>query len=212
MKKTNLKEIGTKLADGLGESIGSNRPQLSIQLLRFLAEGHPVSLDQLATELPYPRDEVKIALRQMPSTEFDQEGNIVGSVVTLNPTPHHFHINGQDLFTWCALDTLFVPIILKQTARVESTCPVTAGKVQLTVTPRGVNDLEPNNALVSIVIPEASEACCDVRGAFCNHSNFIYSPEAASHWLKENPEAIILTVEDAHQLSGILTEQLFKEF
>jgi len=212
MNKTNLNEIARAMADGLREGLCSHKPELFRQLLRLLAEGRPVPLEKLATALDISRDEIKTLLRQLSSVEFDQDRNIVGSGITLTPTPHHFQVSGHELFTWCAFDTIFFPVILEKPAHVESPCPVTGVKVQLTVTPEGVENLKPDTAVVSIVVPEASEACCDVRGAFCNQVHFFSSSEAASSWLKAHQGAIIIPVGDAHQLGRLLSKYLFKQF
>jgi len=211
MNPINLDEIAKTLADGIRESLCSNQPRLFTQLLHLIAQGKLVSPEKIATALRISRDEITAALGLMPSVEFDQEGNIIGSGLTLTPTPHHFHVGDHKLFTWCALDTLIFPVILKQSARVESLCPVSEVEVKLIVTPDGVKDLEPASAVVSIVIPKASEACCDVRGAFCNQVHFFRSSEEASTWLTGHPGAIILTVDEAYQMGRILINHLFKD-
>lgn len=210
MEKTNLDQIARALADGIREGLCSHKPWFFAELLRVIAEGNPVSPEQIAAILHIPREDVTAALRQMPSVEFDNEGNIVGSGLTLTPTPHHFQVGGHELFTWCALDTLFFPVILNQPACVESPCPVTGVKVQLKVTLEGIELLEPASAVVSIVIPEASDACCDVRGAFCNEVHFFSSSDAASTWVKEHQGAIILPVDEAYQMGRILVKHLFE--
>ena len=177
MRKINLEEIAKALADSLREGLCSQKLWVFPKLLRLIAGGKPVSLEQIAKTLDLSRDEVTDTLRQMANVEFDNEGNVVGSGLTLIPTPHHFQVGGHQLFTWCALDTLFFPVILNQTVRVESPCPVSKVKIQLTVTSEGVADLEPNSAVVSIVVPEAADACCDVRAAFCDQVHFFSSSE-----------------------------------
>ncbi len=208
MNRTELDEVARTLADGLRESLCSNRPQFFVQLLRLLAEGRPVSAEQLVTTADFCGDDLTAALRQLPSIEFDPEGNVVGLGLTLTPTPHRFQVGGHQLFTWCALDTLFIPAVIGRTARVESPCPVTGVNVQLTVTPEGVENIDPIAAVVSIVVPDESAACCDVRGAFCNHVHFFSSSEAASTWRTEYQEAIILPVHDAYQLGQMFAEHL----
>jgi alkylmercury lyase len=204
-----LNGIATALAAGLRETLCSFDPRFLPQLWGLLAKGRPVSATPLASTLRISLEEATAALRRLPNVEFDENGDVVGSGLTLNPTPHHFQVDGPPLFTWCALDALFFPVILQRPARVESSCPITGVKVRLRVTPEGVEDLEPAGAVVSIVIPEASDACCDIRGAFCHQVHFFSSPDAASSWLTEQPEARILPVEDAFKLGHILTEQLF---
>ena len=66
--------------------------------------------------------------------ELDKEGNIVGWMgLSQKDHPHKFRINGHKLATWCAWDTLFLPALLKRTAKVESTCPSTKELVRLTM-------------------------------------------------------------------------------
>lgn len=50
MNRTSLDAVARTLADGLRESLCSNRPQLFVQLLRLLAEGCPVFPEQLVTK------------------------------------------------------------------------------------------------------------------------------------------------------------------
>ncbi len=210
MKKRNLAEVAKALTNGLGQSLSIQNPRFFTQLLRFLADGRPVSFEQIATALHVTRDDVAAAFQKLPSTEFDHEGNIVGYGLTLIPTSHRFQVSGHQLFTWCAFDTLFFPIILNQPAHVESPCPVTGVNVRLTVTPEGVEHLDPTSAVVSIVIPESSGTCCNVRGTFCNEVHFFSSLEPASLWLKDHPSAIVFPVDDAFRIGRIFTDNLFK--
>ena len=69
--------------------------------------------------------------------QFDETGNVVGAALTTLPTPHRVSFGGSfgdsfggDLFAWCALDTLFIPGLLDQTADVESTCPVSNSPIR----------------------------------------------------------------------------------
>lgn len=212
MKTENLEEIAEALAYGLTGGTGLQKPELPAHLLRLLAEGRPVSPERLAGALDVSSDDIAAALGRLPNLELDEEGNVTGAFgLTLNPTPHHFQVGGHELHTWCALDTLFLPTILRQTAGVESACAVTGSRIRFTVTPDGVENLEPAEAAVSIVVPNASEACCNVRGAFCNEVHFLSSPEAASEWLAENPGAITLSVGDAYRLGRLLTENISKQ-
>lgn len=166
-------------------------------LTRLLAVGQPVSPEVVATTLRLSADEVVATLRQIPDLEFDEEGNIVGTGLSLIPTPHQFSFNDRRMFTWCALDTLIYPLILQQEARVESRCLVTGKTIRLLVTPERVAFLDPVGAVISIPIPEA--ACrCD-RSTFCDQGHFFCSPLVASTFLSQHPDALLLPVADAYQ-------------
>lgn len=208
MQTPNLSGITITLMERLRESLCPDKTGLFHQLLRLLAEGKPVSVGQIAAKLHLSHGATAAALGKLRNIEFDQDGNIVGAGITLNPTPHRFQVNGRMLFTWCAMDTLIFPPILNQTARVVSTCPATGVTIRLTVTPGGVEDLDLASAAVSL--PKLSEAGCDVRPDFCNHSHFFSSADAASAWLSEHPGATLLSIEDARRMGGVLAEFLFR--
>jgi hypothetical protein len=81
-------------------------PWLFHPLLRLLAEGEPVSVEDLAHAIGRPIGEVRQTLAALPDVEIDHRGRVVGYGLTLLPTPHRFEVDGRQLYTWCALDTL----------------------------------------------------------------------------------------------------------
>jgi alkylmercury lyase len=64
---------------------------------------------------------------------------------------HKFIVNGNELRTWCAWDTLFMAQVLGMTASVISECPVSHKTVSLTVGPDKVENYNPKEMVVSIV-------------------------------------------------------------
>lgn len=99
-------------------------PTMLVPLLRLLAAGEPVTVEALAAAVGLPVDEVTRRLAAVPDTEYDEQGRIVGQGLTLRPTRHRFTVAGQELYTWCALDTLIFPTILDRPASIESESPV----------------------------------------------------------------------------------------
>ena len=69
---------------------------------RLLAEGRPVSPEQVANALNKPVDQVRNDLSRAEEIGFfgkDEQGNIVNFFgLSLNPTPHRLDIGGQELF------------------------------------------------------------------------------------------------------------------
>ena len=90
LKRAELIKIARGLADGLRESLCSDQSRLFPQLLRLLANGNPVPLEGLAASLKISIGEVTTSLKQMASVEFDSQGNIMGSGLTLTVTPYSF--------------------------------------------------------------------------------------------------------------------------
>ncbi len=204
-----IEELAAVLESSLGASFNPQGYALYRELILLLAEGQPVSPERVASMLGLAREETLELLRQRPSTEWDEAGNIVGAGLTLRPTPHRFKLKDWTLFTWCALDALMFPGLVGQTVQVESPCATTGRPVRVTVTPEGVKQVEPPDAVVSLVAPEASP---DVRRVFCDYVNFFHSAEAAAGWLAEHPGATTLPVAEAYQLGRRLTESVFRHW
>ncbi len=93
--------------------------RLWLPLWRLLAEGKPVSLEQLASSSHRPLDEIQAELPSL-DVRLDQKGHVLASGLSLLPTAHQFHLGEQALYTWCALDTLAFAPFLGRTARVIS--------------------------------------------------------------------------------------------
>ena len=128
--------------------------------------------------------------------------------LTLNRTPHRFIVDGHELYTWCAADTLLFPAIIGSRAQIESRCPTTDTVIHLTVDPQGaVTDLSPATAVISI---PAAEELDDtrVRASCCSPGRFFATAEAAEDWLAKYPTGTVLPVADAYPqlqpISGLL--------
>jgi len=199
--------INPALEKYLQATLHCDHPGLWLYVLRTMANGKPVTRMSIATALGMSLGEAQAALTTFKDIEYDADGNIVACGLSLIPTPHRFQVNSRNLFTWCALDALMYPVALRQTAQVESLCPVTGIVVRLTVTPTGVTSLAPSGAVVSIVIPATQAGCCNVRNAFCSQVHFITSPRAADTWRSMHPEATIVSVEEAWRLGFAIVQR-----
>lgn len=175
-------------------------------LLRGLARGHPVTVDELAHAAGCGLAEVHAGLNGLSDTEYDERGAVVGHGITLRETPHRFTVDGQVLHTWCALDTLILPTVLGRPAQVMSPTPGSGEPVRLSVDPVvGVTALDPGTAVVSVLVPDRGTG---VRAAFCNQVHFFATPAAARDWLAEHPGGAVLSVGEAFELGARLAHDL----
>jgi alkylmercury lyase len=182
---------------------------LLIPLLRLLVEGDPVTLQQLAAAAGRPIEDVHAGLALVPDTEYDAQGRVIGLGLTQRPTAHRFTVAGQELYTWCALDTLIFPTLLERAACVESISPVSGTSIRAVIDPAaGVTSVEPNTAVVSLVNPEQ---LASIRTSFCNQVHFFSSPEDAEGWLADHPGAEVVSVATAHQLATSLTTKMLDQ-
>lgn len=198
------------IAEQLAEQLCCRQEDLCLQIMRHVTRGKPVAQAALQASLQITQDELEQRLAQLPDTEFDQSGNIVGWGVTLVPTPHHFQLRGQPLFTWCAFDTVMFPPSLHTDAQVQSTCPITGHPITFVATSEGViKELSPSSSVMSLILPEQYSDC--VRATFCQQSLLFQSEEVSSTFLATHPEALLLSVEEAAHVGKLVAEMRFTE-
>ncbi len=141
--------------EGLSEEDIDQRVLGFAALVQGIARAGAVSPEAFASTLgiePSRAKELFARLETM-GVQVDERGSIVGAALTARPTTHRVEVSGKTLYAWCALDTLFIPGLLGEKAEVESSCPVSGEAVRVTVTPDGVVDFSPAEAVVSVVLP-----------------------------------------------------------
>lgn len=134
---------------------------------------------------------------------------VVGVALTLRPTANRFRVRGNDLYTWCGFDTLFLPILLAEHAQVASTCPVTGTPIQLTVHADGTaSDVTPDTVVVGIVGEEIAAGCpvSGLESAICTQMPFFASRRAGELWLADHPGVAIVDLDEARDIACAYVE------
>jgi alkylmercury lyase len=201
-------------AEGVAESLFESMPdlddeerRLALTIYRLLAEGRPVRPERIAESAGLDRAAVDRALEEWPGTFRDEQGCVVSFWGLAQPEmPHRFEVDGARLHAWCAWDTLFLPALIRRTARVSSQCPVTGEMISLRVAPDGVEALSPEGAVVSMLVP-ADGFDADLIQSFCHHVHFFASPEAGEDWIAEREDAFLLTVDEAFRLGELWNQR-----
>ena len=128
------------------------------------------------------------------------------------PLHHRFEVDGRSLWTWCAWDSLFIPEILGQTARVTSPDPETGELVRLVVTPHRIESAEPGSAVVSFLLPDADafgRSAANVMAKFCHFVFFFGSRASGERWLAKHPGTFLNSVDEAFSLAKRLNARIF---
>jgi alkylmercury lyase len=188
----------------------------ALALYRELAKGSPVSLEQLAQALKLPVAVAEGLLRRPSIAGLlfpDDRGRIVGfGGLAVAPMHHRFKVDGRTLWTWCALDGLFIPELLGTTARIESPDPATGEIVSLRVAPDGISDVQPANAVMSLLMPDASafdESAANVMANFCHFVFFFASPASGEQWVAEHPGTFLYPLEEGMTTARRLNQRTF---
>ncbi|MGQ0812778.1 MAG: organomercurial lyase [Nitrospiraceae bacterium] len=207
-----------KLADSLAKALPKPtvvEEQVVLELLRqFVAHGEPVPSATIADALDLSRRQVENIMAVWAgwgNVYFDENHRVIAAWgLGVHQTAHHFQVNGHTLYTWCALDPLYIVDLLGTTARIESTCPVTTNKVSFIVGPDGVKNLTPPDAVISFIVPDGP-ITTDVRISFCHFVHFFASAEAGSSWISQQEGTFrLLSMAEAVSLVRLANKALFE--
>jgi alkylmercury lyase len=189
--------------------------RVAVAVYNELAKGTSVSAEQLAGAQGVAAERAR-ELLQRPSIQVmafrDEQGRVLGfGGLATAPMHHTFVVNGRTLWTWCAWDSLFIPEIIGQTARVESRDPETGEIVRLTVTPEGVESPDPE-IVVSFLLPDASafdRSAANVMATFCHFVFFFASRESGERWTAKHPGTFFYSLGQAIELARRLNAKVF---
>lgn len=176
-----------------------SQQRLTVALYRLLAEGRPVRPEDLATRSGLPVAVAASQLDRLAMVERDERGHVIANGgLTLKPTSHTFEVDGHTLYTWCALDTLFVPELIGRPARVRSTSPSTGEVISLTVDATGVHDIAPEDAVMTLHSVRGFDLK-DVVGTYCCYVHFFASEEAARPWASRSEGTYVVSIADGFE-------------
>jgi alkylmercury lyase len=193
-----------RLADRLiaaAPNLDRSEQAVAVALLRLLAKGAPVSDRALAAAVGAEEPTIRDELALWPGVFRDEDGRVVGfmglSVAEFGD--HRIELGGRTLTAWCAWDTLFLPELLGDEARIRSRCPVTGERISLTVGPDGPSGVRPAGTVLSFLAPERPFDA-DVMRSFCHFVHFFASEQAAGKWTARYPGTFTLSLEQGFRL------------
>lgn len=189
--------------DSLPEGAYEFELRLQVIALQLLAEGNPVSPERLARAWDMPLEQVNAIFEQagaQGTLQLDDDGNMVGSAISLIPTNHRLQVEDKTLYAWCAYDAIYVPRVIRKRAVIESIDPYSDEPIQVTISADGEIDLKPEGIAVTVVGMEA-----DTRGGAesprCRQMHFFQSYENAEKWSSDHAGVSIMTVAQVVELA-----------
>lgn len=201
LQDVNLADLLNAFPDEFHQ-LSSDQQKLSLQLYRTLAEGRPVSPERIAATVGLEEQAVRAILEGWPGVYYDDDRRVIGYWgLALREMDHRFEVAGKILYTWCAWDSLFLPELIRMTARVESSCPVTGVRIRLTVSPEGIQDCHPAESVISFLKPQAGRFRRDVIQHFCRYVHFFSSPEVGVQWVAQHEGTFLLSLNQAEELA-----------
>jgi len=188
----------------------------AVTIYRELAKGKAVDEAQLANALGMSIAQCHAFLRRDAIKRFiysDGEDRVLGfGGLAASPMHHRFEVDGRALSTWCAWDSLFIPEILGRSARVSSPDPDSGTVVQLVVSPERIESVEPKEAVISFIRPEArafATSAANVMAQFCHFIFFFASRASGERWVARHPGTFLYSLDDAFALAKRLNAHNF---
>jgi len=205
-KRPSLEAYWMALVESIPE-FSADEQRAAVTLYCELAKGGPVSPEELAGALGVVALEARELLQRdslKPFVYRGDNGEIQGfGGLAVTPMRHKLCVDRRTLWTWCAFDSLFIPEILGKTARVESSDPETGDILRLTVTPNGVEVVEPETTMVSLLPPDSSAftSAANVMAKFCRFVHFFASRESGESWVRKHPGTLLCSLGQAQELA-----------
>jgi alkylmercury lyase len=170
--------------------------RFEIQSLRLLARGRPVTPEMIASELGIPAQLARSVFEASHGKgQWDEQGHLIGSALSLLPTQHRFRVKSANLYTWCAHDTILLPGLLGMVAEVVSPDPVNGNAINVVIGPDGPKTCSPASAVLTTY--DASEPATGPASPVCMNSHYFTSNASADAWSKDRSRVRVTTVEDA---------------
>lgn len=158
-----------------------------VALYRQLALGEPVAPREIALRAGVAVHQVNALLDSVPAV-YREDAKVIGfwGLTLRQLSKHRFRTEGRTLYTWCAWDALFIPMILGKTAEVESADPQTGATIRLTVAPDRVEAVAPRGTVVSMLEPR-EDMLEDVVTRLCHYIHFFASEASGRAWTAKHP-------------------------
>jgi alkylmercury lyase len=98
MKTNDLQELAARITAPIRTTAGEAFLEIVPPTLDLLARGKPASPEEMAAASGKSPEQVRAVLERFPSTEWDDQGRVVGLGLTLQLTPHRLELEGRTLF------------------------------------------------------------------------------------------------------------------
>ena len=153
----------------------------------LLARGGPLAIAELARSTGARKDQVESAV-EAGQCDRDAAGRLIGIYgMTLAPAAHRLEIDGRIVYCCCALWAHVLPKLVGETVRVESVDPIRRELIRLSISPDGLESVEPSGAAAVLVVTDREKLAMNVGAAFCSHVRHFVSKQSAQQFVEEDP-------------------------
>lgn len=175
--------------------------ELSLSIYRKLATGQPVPKEVLAIDTTLSIKEIEDILGKWPGVFYDNDQIIGYWGLAILKMTHTIKLENQDVYGWCAWDTLFIPQLLEKPATIISKDPVTKAKISFQIDKNGNLINDDTQTMVSMLIPDEEQIMEDVVTNFCHYIFFFINKNSGKKWVNEHEGTFLISLQHAIELS-----------
>lgn len=184
--------------------------EVLLRAFPLLAQGHPLEIADIAKAAEAPVERVIQAL-EVGRCERDQAGRLIDLYgMTFVPTLHRLQIAEKMLFSCCALWAHVIPKLVEDTVRVESIDPVRREVVRLSISPDGIDSVDPEASAATLAAASEAEIEEGVREAFCWQVRHFVSRESAEEFAAGSPSCHAVELMQLQCAADLLHEVIWR--
>ena len=176
----------------------------------LLARGTPLAVADVARSAGVPVEQIESAVR-FGRCKRDAAGRLTDLYgMTLAPTLHRLEVENRIVYGCCALWTHVIPMLVEQVVRIESVDPVRRELIRLTISPNGVQAVEPVHSMATLVNTTREAVATDVGAAFCGHVRHFVSRESAEQFAEQNPTRTVVGLGELQEAASKLYRTIWE--
>lgn len=166
---------------------GWREAKVLLPLFPLLAKGEALEIDRVSRATGVSAVEIERAAAAG-RCERDADGRLIDLYgMTLAPTLHRVEADSKIIYSCCALWAHVIPKLIEYPVEVESVDPRRRELVRLSISPEGVEQVDPIGAMATMVVSGEEEASDDVCASFCCQVRHFVSRESAEEFAKGSP-------------------------
>ena len=175
----------------------------------LLAKGEPLDIDRVAQTTGIPAEQIEKAA-ETGRCERDSAGRLIDLYgMTLTPTLHRIEVDSKIVFSCCALWAHVIPRLIGRQVEVESVDPLRREVVRLSISPNGVETVEPVGATATMVVAGEDEIRENVSAAFCSQVRHFISRESAEEFAKRSPSCRVVDLSQFQEVADHLYQAIW---
>ena len=95
--------------------------------------------------------------------------------------------------------------------QVSSVCPQTGEPIELFVSPDAVERVQPESAVLSLLLPDVESGRQDIVSSFCHFVYFFKDEAAARDWTATRPGTYVISIDQGLELGRMKNDWQFGE-